>query len=226
MDPILLIGGILVVVFSITTHEAAHAWVADRLGDPTARMLGRVTLNPIPHIDPFMTLVLPGLLFLSGSAVLFGGAKPVPVQMHNLRRPNRDWALVGAAGPVSNILLAFGFAGFLTILLRSGIYQPVSSGSQVLSLAILVNVLLAVFNLVPIPPLDGSRVLRYFLSPSMRESFERLERVGLFIVMGLVFFVPSFRAFVGKTMFWCIDSITSIYGIRPEVTRALNALFA
>lgn len=195
MDPVTIIGSVAIAVVAITTHEAAHAYVADRLGDPTARMLGRVTLNPVPHIDLFMTILLPGFLLLAQAPFLFGGAKPVPVDLRRLRRPMRDWALVGIAGPLSNLLQAVLWAGLLSLVLRTGIWSEDSVGVAVLQLGIFVNILLMVFNLVPIPPLDGSRAVMYFLKGNALRSYVALERYGIYILLGLLFFVPwTFRA--------------------------------
>lgn len=121
MDPLTALAAIAVVVLSVTTHEAAHGFVADRLGDPTAREQGRLTLNPIPHIDLFFTIALPAILIFSGSPVIFGGAKPVPVNIGRLRRPRRDWALVGAAGPASNLAIACLLCVLLSILRHAGV---------------------------------------------------------------------------------------------------------
>ncbi len=200
MEQFTLIGTIVVVILSITTHEAAHAWVADRLGDPTARSLGRVTLNPLPHIDLFMTILLPGLLLLSHAPFLFGGAKPVPVNIRRLRNPPRDWALVGIAGPASNLVLAFGMAALLSIFLHSGLFEARSVGSSVLFTGIQFNVLLILFNLIPIPPLDGSRVVMYVLHRSgNREAlaaYVGLERIGIFLLLGVIYFIPSFQSYL------------------------------
>jgi Zn-dependent protease len=164
MDPIVLAGIAAVVIPSITSHETMHGFAADRLGDPTARQQGRLTLNPLPHIDLVFTILLPAILLLFGSGVIFGGAKPVPVNVTRLRNPRRDWALVGAAGPLTNVALAFGLSALLAILVHSGIVGPGSRATEILAVGIYVNALLAVFNLVPIPPLDGSRVVRLCLS--------------------------------------------------------------
>lgn len=213
-----IIFTVVVVVLAITTHEAAHAWVADLLGDPTARRLGRVTLNPIPHIDLFMTILLPAFLILSSAGVIFGGAKPVPVQLDLLRNPRRDWALVGAAGPVSNILQAIVWGALLSVLLHSGVWDEGSWGVGVLQIGVFANVLLAVFNFIPIPPLDGSRVVMYFLSPQALRTYMGLERWGIFIILGLFLWVPPFREILWAGIRWLSDLIYALVAM-PELGR-------
>jgi Zn-dependent protease len=184
----------LPVIIAITLHEAAHAWVADRLGDDTARRLGRVSFNPIRHIDPFGTLLLPGLLLLgallSGSQpLLFGWAKPVPVAFHRLGNPKRDMVWVALAGPGINIALAL-----LAGILLHAIGQLHANDFTLwiwenFKNAIMANILLACFNMLPIPPLDGGRVLTGLLPLRHAIRFAQLERYGLMIVMG-IFLVP------------------------------------
>jgi Zn-dependent protease len=181
---------LLPIVTAITLHEAAHAWVADRLGDDTARRLGRVSFNPIRHVDPFGTLLLPGILLLLGAPFLFGWAKPVPVAFHRLREPKRDMVWVALAGPGINLALAIA-AGLLL--------QPLGQMHanlftlwlwENLKNVITANVVLACFNMLPIPPLDGGRVLTGILPRPLAWRFAQLERYGLLIVIGLVFVVP------------------------------------
>jgi Zn-dependent protease len=180
----------LPVLTAITLHEAAHAWVADRLGDDTARRLGRVTFNPLRHVDPFGTVVLPLLLLWLDSPFVIGWAKPVPVVFHRLRDAKRDMALVALAGPGINIALAIA-AG----LLMQAVGQ-LQAGTFALWLyenlrnAIFVNVLLACFNMLPIPPLDGGRVLTGVLPRRLAWRFARLERFGLVAVLALALIVP------------------------------------
>jgi len=200
METATLIGIITILILSVCTHEACHAFVADRLGDPTARMLGRVTLNPIPHIDLFMTIILPGMLIMSGSPILFGGAKPVPVDVRRFRQPRRDFMLVGLAGPASNFAIAFLLAGLLSLLLHTGIFIPESNGTKILQYGVLINLLLAIFNLIPIPPLDGSRALLYVLPRQLVSSYMQLERYGILILFGMLFvFRDGFS--------WMIESV-------------------
>jgi Zn-dependent protease len=213
MDPFTIIGWVAIAIVAITTHEAAHAYVADRLGDPTARMLGRVTLNPVPHIDPFMTIILPGLLILSGSGFIFGGAKPVPVNVGRLRRPMRDYAIVAAAGPGSNLAMALLWAGMLSAVLHLGIWTEESVGVSILQFGIFINVLLMVFNLMPIPPLDGSRLVMYLLRGEARIAYMNLERVGIFILLGLLFFVPAFRVALWSGISWVGYAVGTVVGL-------------
>jgi Zn-dependent protease len=191
---------IALLVISLGIHEAAHGWVALQCGDTTARDLGRITLNPIPHIDPFMTILLPLVMYFS-TGFVFGGARPVPVNYYNLRRPLRDMALVAIAGPGSNFLLAALFFLLRKVLVTElGIWEPGRLGDIVLQYAVAFNLLLAAFNLLPIPPLDGSRVMTWLLPGGMRDAYARLERFGIYIVLLLVFLVPGVRQLLGRTM--------------------------
>jgi Zn-dependent protease len=173
------------VLFAITLHEAAHGYVAMRYGDRTAFSLGRVTLNPFKHIDPIGTILMPILLYLATSgAFLFGYAKPVPVVMRNLNNPRRDMALVALAGPLSNYLQAFIWGLLLVVIASTGLnerffYEMTKAG-------ILVNIIMAVFNLFPLPPLDGGRILASVLPPKQSMLLDRIEPFGFFIVMALV----------------------------------------
>ena len=226
MNPVTLIGTIVVVMLSITTHEASHGFVADRFGDPTARRLGRLTLNPIPHIDLFFTIVLPALLILSGSGIIVGGAKPVPVNIANLRNPRHDWALVGAAGPLSNLLIAVLLAAVLSLAVHAGLWTRSSSGSEVLVIGIFVNVLLAVFNLIPIPPLDGSRVVQYFLDPEARRLYGSLEQYGLLIILAVVFLLPGFQNALLAVILTTVSIISYVFGVSSDVSYVLRVLLA
>jgi Zn-dependent protease len=173
------------VLFAITLHEAAHGYVAMRYGDRTAFSLGRVTLNPFKHIDPIGTILMPILLYLATSgAFLFGYAKPVPVVARNLNNPRRDMALVALAGPLSNYLQALIWGVLLVVIASTGLnerffYEMTKAG-------ILVNIIMAVFNLFPLPPLDGGRVLASVLPPKQAMLLDRIEPFGFFIVMALV----------------------------------------
>ena len=224
MDPVTVAGVIVVAIISITSHEAAHGFVADRLGDPTARERGRLTLNPLPHIDPFFTILLPLFLILIGSGFIFGGAKPVPVNVSRLRNPRRDWALVGAAGPIMNVMIAIGLTALLSVVTHLGGANASAKLTEVLSVGIFLNVLLAAFNLVPIPPLDGSRVVQYFLSGEALNVYRRLEQFGLLLVVALLFFVPGFSALLGDIIFGLVELITTPFGVWPDVASLLRHL--
>jgi Zn-dependent protease len=171
------------VLISLTIHEAAHAWTAERLGDPTARLLGRVSLNPIVHIDPFGTILLPLLAAYSGLPII-GWAKPVPVNVNRLRRGRQDFMLVAAAGPISNLLQAVAASLVLRLLVGS------SGGSglavQVCIAFIVINLLLAFFNLIPIPPLDGGNVLAGLLPPSADTIIAFLRQWGFVVLYALM----------------------------------------
>ncbi|HHI93255.1 MAG TPA: site-2 protease family protein [Gammaproteobacteria bacterium] len=177
----------LPVLFAITVHEAAHGWVAKKLGDPTAMMLGRLTLNPIKHIDPIGTVVVPIALMLMGG-VIFGWAKPVPVTWENLKNPRRDMALVAMAGPLSNLLMAILWAlimklGFVINASMPSLAWPlIYMGSA----GIVINVILMLLNLLPIPPLDGGRVLAGLLPGPWAWKLGRIEPYGLFIMLALL----------------------------------------
>ena len=184
------------VLLAVTMHEAAHGYVAWKLGDPTAMRAGRVTANPLKHIDPVGTLLLPGLLLLVRAPFLFGFAKPVPVDFSKLRRPKRDMVLVAISGPASNILLAILSA----LLIGLGSILPASAGLWLVSNlenSIVINLLLAIFNLIPLPPLDGGRVAVGLLPRSLGWRLAKLEKFGLFILIGLLFVVPMLMKEVG-----------------------------
>ena len=226
MDVITITGVAVVAVFSITSHEAAHGFIADRLGDSTAREQGRLTLNPIPHIDPFFTILLPLFLILSGSGFIFGGAKPVPVMVSRLRSPRRDWALVGAAGPAMNVLLALVLTAILSAVTHLGLADVNSGLSRILAIGIFLNALLAIFNLIPIPPLDGSRVLQYFISGEALILYRRLEQFGLFIILALLFWVPQVPVFLAAVIFKFVEFITTLFGVWADVEPLLHRVLS
>ncbi len=175
----------LPVIFAITLHEAAHGSAAQRLGDPTAAMMGRVTLNPLPHIDPIGTILLPLLLYFSTSgAFLFGYAKPVPVRFDRLRHPKRDMVWVALAGPGANLLQALLWGVLLYVLAGSGVTERFFI--EMCKAGMLTNVVMFVFNLFPLPPLDGGRILVGLLPWRQAVMVSRIEPWGFFIVMALV----------------------------------------
>lgn len=194
-DPVDIFFQIVVLLFAISVHESAHAWMANRLGDPTAKMLGRVSLNPIVHIDPFGTILVPALLVLFGFPA-FGWAKPTPVDSRNFKHIVRDDVLTAVAGPVSNFLTALLSVLAIAILFHGSLrgipqnFRGADIGGPLLQLffsAITINVVLAVFNLIPLPPLDGSHVIRHFLS---YESLKLYDRFGYFGLMIIMFVLP------------------------------------
>jgi Zn-dependent protease len=180
-----VVVGIGVLIFSCVFHECAHVWMAWKLGDPTGKALGRLTLNPIPHIDLFWTILLPGLMALTGG-LIFGGPKPAPVNSANFRDPRWGTVVVAMAGPISNLLLALGGALLLWLAYRvaPSWVQPESYNAYALLSLMITNVALAALNLIPLPPLDGSRVLHYLLGPAYDRLFATLEIFSLLIIMG------------------------------------------
>jgi Zn-dependent protease len=199
----------LPLLMAIVLHEYAHGWVADQCGDSTAKMQGRLTMNPLAHIDPFGTIIVPLICFLLPGSFLFGWAKPVPVDPRNLTRPRRDMALVAAAGPGMNFLLAVLSAALLSLLLLMDHSLPAehpqdepgaAPGALVLMplaamafYSVLVNVFIGVFNLMPIPPLDGGRILLTLLPPRPALTLARLEPYGMMILVGLLVFDRDLR---------------------------------
>lgn len=183
-----LVVGAPIFLFAIVLHEVAHGWVAEKLGDPTARRAGRLTLNPIPHIDP-----LGAIMFVVSSLMGFGfgWAKPVPINPYNFRRPRRDMMLTGIAGPLANFLQILGW-GALLLLFRARV--PLSDPQlyllvvRILWLGVWINGILLVFNLIPVPPLDGSRLLAWLLPEHQAQSLDRLEPFGFIIVLALLYF--------------------------------------
>ena len=195
---------VMPVVIAITFHEAAHGWVAWRLGDPTAKILGRVTFNPLKHIDPFGTVILPALLlFGSGGRMMFGFAKPVPVDYGRLRQPRSGMVLVAVAGPTSNLLLAVvaALAMHGLVALDGDFREWVARN---LANAVYINCLLCVFNMIPLPPLDGGRVAVGLLPPVLGMRLARLERAGFVILIAALFLLPLLGDSFGMNLniFW------------------------
>lgn len=191
-------------IFAITLHESAHGWAAGRLGDPTATMLGRVTINPIPHIDPIGTIAVPGALLLmsaltGGGGLLFGWAKPVPINPRYFRNPLKAMTITAAAGPLSNLLQMIFWALLLKALAAVGFYDKFVI--SVCAAGISVNLMLMAFNLIPIPPLDGGRIVRGLLPRQAGMAFDKIEPYGFMILLvlmvggGLSFFVRPFLMF-------------------------------
>ncbi|MDP6739538.1 MAG: site-2 protease family protein [Planctomycetota bacterium] len=204
--------GIAFLILSLGVHEAAHAYVADRCGDGTAREEGRLTLNPMAHIDPFMTIVLPLILYMT-SGFIFGGARPVPVNPMRLRYPLRDMSFVALAGPISNLILALLFSVAWKAMIYWGGMPTSALAPRVMEMALTFNIILAVFNMIPIPPLDGSRVMAYLLPSHMREPYVSLERFGLLIVVLLVM-TGSLGMILGATLGPMIDVVDTLTGGR------------
>lgn len=209
---------VLPVLFAITIHEVAHGWVARRLGDPTAYMLGRLSLNPLRHIDPVGTVIVPlALLVLSslvGGGFIFGWAKPVPVTWENLRHPKRDMALVAVAGPLSNLLMAVGWA----LLMKSLNLLPAIMSWAVMPLVymgaagIFINLVLMVLNLLPLPPLDGGRIVAGLLPGRLAWQFGRLEPYGFIILLALLA-SGMLGSILGPPIYWLQAMIFSVVGL-------------
>jgi len=188
-----------VLFLGVIVHECAHGLAALRAGDPTAKLEGRITLNPVPHIDPVWTIMLPAILILSHSSFIIGGAKPVPVNPYNYRNPRRDDIMVSLAGPFSNLALALAFAVILGLfgrLLSVGVVPGGINTAIILLLqyGVMINVWLAVFNLIPIPPLDGSHVLEQVLPPGLSRVYESIRPFG-FIILIVLLVSPLFVLF-------------------------------
>lgn len=197
---------IAVLVFAVIVHEIAHGYAALKLGDPTAKEEGRLTFNPIPHIDPFWSLLLPAILVFTNSPFVLGGAKPVPIDPRYFRDYRRDIMTVSFAGPASNIALAFISMALLIIAVKFGVPFLSSPGVlRILEYSMLINTVLAVFNLIPIPPLDGSKILLSFLPPQAAYKFAAVEPYGIFIIFILLF--------LGLLKFILVPAITVMYSI-------------
>jgi Zn-dependent protease len=205
---------IIPILLAIILHEVSHGWVADRLGDPTARYSGRITLNPLAHIDLFGTILLPLVLLISGGGFIFGYAKPVPINPYNLRNPRRDMMWISLAGIVTNLALAAVSAMIFRVLASSSLGSwslIVSPLVMMLWVSVKINCILAVFNAVPIPPLDGSRVLVNLLPPEKAVVFAKLEPYG-FIIILLLFFTGMIK-FIWPVVRFFMDLFLGSYMI-------------
>ncbi len=202
---------ILPVIFAITVHEVAHGWVAKKYGDNTASRLGRLTLNPVKHVDLLGTIIVPGLLLMTGTGFIFGWAKPVPVDPRNFKRPLQDMAIVALAGPVSNLIMALIWA----LIIRLGIF--IGTNAEAISLPLIytgvagisINLVLAMINLLPIPPLDGSRILTGILPSYWAWQYNRLERYGFILLLVLLYtkilnVILEYPLFIAQKLFFSI----------------------
>ena len=216
MNELTLIQRIIVwalpVIFAITVHETAHGWVAKKYGDNTANMLGRLTLNPLKHIDPIGTVILPGLLLLTGTGFIFGWAKPVPVDARNFKNPRHDMAIVALAGPISNLLMALGWA----LVARLGVlinFEFVTMPMIYWGIAgISINLVLALINLIPIPPLDGSRVVSGILPHRWAWQYNKLERYG-FLILLLMLYTGTLNLILGYPMYLAQNMFFTLAGL-------------
>ena len=202
---------IIPVLISITMHEAAHGYAANLLGDDTAKKLGRVTLNPFKHIDRFGTVILPLLLILMKSPFIFGWAKPVPVMFHRLKNPHRDMVIVAIAGPLTNIALAIISASILSMMQNLSLLDNLWIVRTLINF-IFINIILAVFNMIPIPPLDGGRVAVGLLPKYFSYQLAKLERYGLFIIIGGLFLLPLIGKEIGiplEPIHWFIQYVSN-----------------
>lgn len=207
---------IIPVLLSITLHEAAHAWVANRCGDSTAKMLGRLSINPFRHVDLVGTLIVPIVVaVLSHFQFIFGWAKPVPINWHQLRNPRRDMALVAAAGPLANLVMALMWGSCLKI--GSLLHPETSIVATYMMLTgqagIVINLVLAILNLIPIPPLDGSRIVASLLPPKHVSYYLALERFG-FLILILLLFTGVLGKLIGAPLYWAFDLITTLFNVR------------
>jgi len=199
------------VIFAITLHEVAHGWVANKLGDGTAKMLGRLTVNPIKHIDPIGTILIPVAMVIMQVGFVFGYAKPVPVNTRNFKSPRRDMAIVAIAGPLSNLIMAI-FWVFIYKFASVAINDAnIAKGVMAMGQAgILINLVLFIFNLLPIPPLDGGRVLSGFVPATVSDMLDKIEPYGFFIVIGLLYF-GVLNAILDPLIGFFIQTIGSIF---------------
>lgn len=219
MDPTkitLAVLSLTILIFSAILHEIMHGLVADKLGDPTARLAGRLTLNPLKHIDPFMSILLPLMLYFT-SPIIFGGAKPVPVDPFNLKDGKKDLALVSLAGPLTNIIIAI-VASFIFRIFFPGysVFQILNAPGNlpefIVGMIIYINLVLAVFNLIPIPPLDGSKILAMLLPDREAAAYLSISSIGIFILFFLLL-VPIGDFSLMGFIFSIIASLLRLLGV-------------
>lgn len=211
IDVTYILTVIVIVLLSMTVHEAMHAFTSNWLGDDTARLGGRLTLNPLAHIDPILTLLLPVILAIIG-APIFGGAKPVPFNPNRVRFGDFGAAIVAIAGPLTNLLLAFIAFG---LYVAFGSPNPASIPGMIFSVAILVNIGFFIFNILPIPPLDGSRLLYALAPPAARQVMELIERYGILLVFVLVMiFSQQIGVLMGGAIQAVLEVFSAIFGVR------------
>jgi Zn-dependent protease len=196
------------VLFAITVHETAHGWVASQLGDHTAKMMGRLTLNPVKHIDPVGTVLVPALLYFASAGFIFGWAKPVPINFSALRSPKTDMLWVAIAGPGANLLMAIGWLIVVAIANTANIPFLVLMGGA----GIFINLLLAIFNLLPIPPLDGGRVVSSLLPGRLSYQYDQLEPYGLFILVGLLY-LGVFQKIIWPLVYFLLVELSNLSGL-------------
>ena len=215
---------IIPVLISVTMHEAAHGYAANLLGDNTAKKLGRVTLNPFKHIDRFGTVILPLLLILIKSPFIFGWAKPVPVMFHRLKNPLRDMVIVAIAGPLTNIALAIISASILSLMQNLSLLDNLWLVRTLINF-IFINIILAVFNMIPVPPLDGGRVAVGLLPKYFSYQLAKLERYGLFIIIGGLFLLPLIGREIGiplEPIHWFIQYVSNFLLSIISILTGLN----
>lgn len=210
MEPLTILALVVAFVVAIVCHEAAHAYAADRLGDPTARMQGRVTLNPIPHVDIFGTLLIPGLLILSGSPFIFGWAKPVPVNPYNFKNPIRDRLITALSGPAANLLVATIAA------IAARLFVDFGEIPMLLGLITLINLVLMIFNLIPIPPLDGSAILPYLFRGNPNALYFIEQRGTMILVLLLMVHFLTGGALLSLVVFRPVLLLASLL-LGPDV---------
>ncbi len=202
------------VVFAITVHEVAHGWAAKQFGDRTAEMLGRLTLNPIKHVDPVGTVLIPGILLLTNSTFMFGWAKPVPVDPRNMRKPRSNMVFVTAAGPASNLLMAIIWALTMMLAQDSGGTQAGDVLARMAQYGVFFNIMLAVFNMLPIPPLDGGQVLTNLLPPGVVSDFLRRFAPFGFILVLVLIVSRQIWPLIGPPFSFLLGLLVDAFGLR------------